>query len=240
MARRNDLFARLSLDYADHPKIAGLSDAAFRTHVEMILYSRRYLTDGQIAKQIAKRWPEQAVSELLANDTHAPSLMTNKDGSYQLHGFHEMQETREEVERKRRIRAEVGRKGGLAKAKQTAKQSSSKLLSKNVPETETETEKRVTRAKPKTSFPADWSPSESHAAKAAQLSLNLQWEAEKFEEHHRSKDNRYVDWGLAFHTWLKHASEYQQRNGTTPRPQSGFDPWAGDWSEDEIRRQKTQ
>lgn len=140
MARRRDLFARLSLDYADHPKIAGLTDAAFRTHVEMILYSRRYLTDGRIAKQIAKRWPEQALSELLANDDETPSLTLADNGDYLIHGFAEMQETRAEVEDKRRIRAEAGRLGGLARGKQSAKRAPSKMLSKNVPETETETE----------------------------------------------------------------------------------------------------
>src|SRR5699024_5094804 len=95
MSRRRDLFARISLDYADHPKIAALTDAAFRAHIEMILYSRRYMTDGQIAKQIAKRWPEQALSELLSNDPDTPSLTLDESGNYHLHGFNEMQETRE-------------------------------------------------------------------------------------------------------------------------------------------------
>jgi len=140
MSRRRDLFARISLDYADHPKIAALTDAAFRAHIEMILYSRRYMTDGQIAKQIAKRWPEQALSELLSNDPDTPSLTLDESGNYHLHGFNEMQETREEIEHKRRIRAEAGRKGGRARAKQAAKQTSSKLLSKTQAETETETE----------------------------------------------------------------------------------------------------
>lgn len=143
MAKRPDFFIRLSLDYADHPKIAGLSDAAFRAHIEMILYSRRYLTDGQIAKQIAKRWPEQVLSELQTNDAAQPSLTRSEDGGYLLHGYSEMQETRDEVAHKRRIRAESGRKGGLAKAKQSAKQPASKLLSKNVPEVEVEVEVEV-------------------------------------------------------------------------------------------------
>lgn len=138
MARRRDLFARLSLDYADHPKIAGLSDGAFRAHVEMILYSRRYLTDGQIAKQIAKRWPERVLAELCTNDPEHPSLQLADDGSFVIYGFSEMQETREEVQVKSQIRAEAGRLGGLAKSKQIA----SKVSSKNVPETETETEKK--------------------------------------------------------------------------------------------------
>src|SRR5690625_2549820 len=140
MARRPDLFARLSLDYADHPKIAALSDAAFRAHVEMILYARRYMTDGVIAKQIAKRWPSDALSELQANDPETPSLSINEDGDYGIHRFAEMQETREPIERKRRIRAEAGRKGGLARGKQSAKRRQSNLLSKTQAETETETE----------------------------------------------------------------------------------------------------
>ena len=134
--RRAGLFARLSLDYADHPKIAGLSDAAFRAHVEMILYSRRYLTDGHIAKQIAKRWPSNAVAELLANDPDRPSLSQNDDGDYIIHDFAEMQETREEVQVKRAKRAEAGRLGGRARASKLP----SKVSSKNVAEIETEIE----------------------------------------------------------------------------------------------------
>lgn len=131
MAKRNDRFIRLSLDYADHPKIAGLSDEAFRVHVEMILYSRRYLTDGVIAKQIAKRWPSTCLAELEANDEQQPSLVKLDDGSYMLHGYSEMQETRDEIEEKRRIRADAGRKGGLAKAKQNAKQDAKQKRSRD-------------------------------------------------------------------------------------------------------------
>lgn len=155
MARREGLFARLSLDYADHPKIAVLSDEAFRAHVEMILYSRKYMTDGQIAKQIAKRWPQQALNELLANDSEAPSLLELDSGDYLLHGFADMQETKQEIEAKRQVRAEAGRKGGRAK-KQNAKpmpsktpsKQSSNLLSKNVAETEPETETEVSNRTP--------------------------------------------------------------------------------------------
>ena len=155
MARREGLFARLSLDYADHPKIAVLSDEAFRAHVEMILYSRKYMTDGQIAKQIAKRWPQQALNELLANDSEAPSLLELDSGDYLLHGLADMQETKQEIEAKRQVRAEAGRKGGRAK-KQNSKpmpsktpgKQSSNLLSKNVAETESETETEVSNRPP--------------------------------------------------------------------------------------------
>ena len=84
MARRSEKFARLSLDYADHPKIVGLSDAAFRAHVELILYSRKYLTDGVIGKQIAKRLLPHVLKELLNNDDEAPSLIALDNGDLSL------------------------------------------------------------------------------------------------------------------------------------------------------------
>jgi hypothetical protein len=34
--------------FPDHPRVVGLTDAAFRTHVAGLCYSARYLTDGSI------------------------------------------------------------------------------------------------------------------------------------------------------------------------------------------------
>ena len=97
---RGDLFARISLDYADHPKIAALSDGAFRAHVEMILWSRKYLTDGRIPKRFANRFGNPAgnpvgsspLDELLANDDRSPSLIELEDGDYMLHDYADHQE----------------------------------------------------------------------------------------------------------------------------------------------------
>ncbi|MBM6588801.1 hypothetical protein [Brevibacterium sp. RIT 803] len=238
MARREGLFARLSLDYADHPKIAVLSDEAFRAHVEMILYSRKYMTDGQIAKQIAKRWPQQALSELQANDTEAPSLLELDSGDYLLHGFEDMQETKQEIEAKRQVRAEAGRKGGRAK-KQNAKPAPSKtpskvssnLLSKNVAEIETESETELSNKPPvsppgdnpqpkptsrKTRIPDDWAPNESHEAKAAELGVDLHAETEKFRDHAIANGKTFVDWSRGFHTWLNNAPKFAPRPGSRP------------------------
>jgi hypothetical protein len=239
MARREGLFARLSLDYADHPKIAVLSDEAFRAHVEMILYSRKYMTDGQIAKQIAKRWPQQALNELLANDSEAPSLLELDSGDYLLHGFADMQETKQEIEAKRQVRAEAGRKGGRAK-KQNAKpmpsktpsKQSSNLLSKNVAETESETETEVSNRPPvsppagdthkptpagrKTRIPDDWASNESHEAKAAELGIDLHAEAENFRDHAIANGKTFVDWSRGFHTWLNNALKFGPRPSGRP------------------------
>lgn len=142
------LFAKLDLDYADHPKIAGLSDAAFRAHVEMILHSRKYLTDGLIKQRFAKRFGSEAVTELLNNDDITPSLIALPTGDYQLHGFTDMQETRAEVEQKRAVNRENGRRGGLAKAAKAGSDSLSETVSENggenVAESESETETEKT------------------------------------------------------------------------------------------------
>lgn len=154
MAKDKRLFARFDLDYADHPKIGALSDGAFRAHVEMILYARKYMTDGVIPYRVAKRFGSDSLSELLANDTESPSLIDLGGGEYLLHGYSDMNETRDEIERRTRVNIENGRRGGLAKkrnAKRIASESVSESLSErgsersseNVAETETETETEV-------------------------------------------------------------------------------------------------
>jgi len=236
MSRRRDLFARISLDYADHPKIAALSDAAFRAHVEMILYSRRYMTDGQIAKQIAKRWPEQALSELLANDPDTPSLALDENGNYHIHGFSEMQETRDEIEHKRRIRAEAGRKGGRARAKQAAKQTSSKLLSKTQAETETETETEVLRAK---RLPTSWAPTQSHIDRAQKSGLDLERELIKFRAWADEKGATSKSWNQRFTRWLINAEEYANRNRPAGAPApNAYDPWAAGYAQLDRKAQE--
>nr|DAL17894.1 MAG TPA_asm: replisome organizer [Caudoviricetes sp.] len=147
MGRDKRLFARLDLDYADHPKISRLSDAAFRAHVEMILYARKYKTDGVIPQRFASRVASGALSELLANDETSPSLVDLGNGSFQLHGYADMNETRDEIERRSLANSENGRRGGVAKAqaakrvaKRTASESLSETGGENVAETETETE----------------------------------------------------------------------------------------------------
>lgn len=74
---KGKLFARLSLDYPDHPKIAALSDSAWRTHVEMIIYARKYELDGVLPARVVKtKWETDSVSELQANGNplHSSSM----------------------------------------------------------------------------------------------------------------------------------------------------------------------
>ena len=78
---RGQLFARLALDYFDHPKIAALSSDAIVAHLEMLVYSRRYLTDGVIPMRVAMRYALHVVDELASNDPENPSVIRCDDGS---------------------------------------------------------------------------------------------------------------------------------------------------------------
>lgn len=119
-------YARLALDYFDHPKIGVLSDAAIVAHLEMIVYSRRYLTDGEIPNRVANRVGFEVLTELASNDPDNPSIVINDDGSVTLHGYADAQETKEEVKGRQQVNARNGAKGGRPKnpvAKRTETQS---------------------------------------------------------------------------------------------------------------------
>ena len=107
---RGQLFARLALDYFDHPKIAGLSSDAIVAHLEMLVYARRYLTDGVIPMRVAMRYALHVVDELASNDHENPSIIRRDDGSLLLHGYEDFQETREDVEGRRRSAQERAEK----------------------------------------------------------------------------------------------------------------------------------
>ena len=105
---RKRLWAKFTLEFADHPKIAGLSDGAFRMLVEMILWSRQGLTDGFIPTAVAHRkWHTdsltdsgyESLNELCTNDVRSPSL-SEVEGGYQIHDFVEVQGSRDSVERR--------------------------------------------------------------------------------------------------------------------------------------------
>lgn len=112
MTKDKRLFAQFTLDFPDGPKIVGLSDAAFRAFVEIVCYSREYLTDGFIAAGVArKRWTADALQELCSNHDERPSLIA-VDGGWRIHDFAKHQMTTADIAVKRA----AGAAGGRAKA----------------------------------------------------------------------------------------------------------------------------
>lgn len=140
MAKDDRLYARFTLDFPDSPKFIGLSVDAKWAYVEMVIYSRRMMTDGFIANAVAlAKWGASVCLELASNDVQNPSLIEVENG-YQIHDFAEHQSTKAEIDALRNKRKSAGRKGGEASARARAKQVPKQNRSKSNPETETETE----------------------------------------------------------------------------------------------------
>ena len=120
MTRSSDrrIWARMTVDFADSPKVVVLSDAAFRALVEMILWCRRGETDGVIPRSYAdRRWgydsyttrttnPDTSrstdpITELRTNHPDRPSLEVNETGDYVLRDFLEHQDSKEQADARR-------------------------------------------------------------------------------------------------------------------------------------------
>ncbi|MGN8049575.1 hypothetical protein ACTJKO_07760 [Curtobacterium sp. 22159] len=127
------LFLQLALDFDDNPKIRPLSDKAFRTLVQLLLYSAKAGTDGRIDAALFRTFgTPKARNELLSNHPTRPSVM-ERDGAFWLHHFERHNRTVAEIESLSKKRAAAGSKGGKAKAsanqagKQTPPQSGSRV-----------------------------------------------------------------------------------------------------------------
>jgi hypothetical protein len=155
MAKDDRLFAPFPIEMDEHPKIIGLSDAAFRAVFEATFYSRRMMSDGFLDERVVlKRWGQAVADELSSNDPERPSWVRVELG-WQIHNFDRYHPVRAEIEAKRaeiaQRRSAAGKRGNekrwatsedsvgsqtVAKGSQTDR----KPLANHRSETETETE----------------------------------------------------------------------------------------------------
>src|SRR5699024_5574378 len=113
----------------------------------MILYARKYMTDGYIPNRVANRVGFESVTELLTNDEANPSLVKTEDGNYYLHGYADMNETKAEIESGTRRNAENDKRGGRPRKRketqpvtESAPQAQTHPGTQKKAETETESE----------------------------------------------------------------------------------------------------
>lgn len=234
------IYAKLDINYPDHPKIAALSDAAFRAHVEMILYCRRFLTDGRIANRIANRFANrfgfEVLTELLHNDPDSPSLTELPDGDYQLHDFVEIQGSRSDVESRAQVNRANGNKGGRPRKTESVSESVTESVGESGGETKPkpnprrEKREEVVEVPNGTSLPRrrgcrlpdDWKPDEDDRRYAVERGLNPDSEAENFRDYWHNKpgkDGLKLEWSLAWRTWIRRSAERPNRLKAVP------DPW---------------
>lgn len=112
------VFAPFPIEMDEHPKIIGLSDAAFRAVFEATFYSRRMLSDGFLDERVVmKRWGAEVAEELSSNDPEKPSWIrvSSPRPGWQIHDFEKHHPLRADIEAKRADvyskRSEAGRKG---------------------------------------------------------------------------------------------------------------------------------
>ena len=93
--------------FPDHPKIIGLSDAAFRLHVAALCYAHRARTDGFIPTGWVGR-QHRAATHLVAARLWVPD--PEEDG-WLIHDYLGWNPSRAEVEDMKRRASEAGKRG---------------------------------------------------------------------------------------------------------------------------------
>ena len=243
---KGQLFARLALDYFDHPKIMQLSADAIVAHLEMIVYSRRYDTDGAIPMRFAMRFATEVLDELASNDPDSPSIIRNDDGTVRIHGYADMQETSEQIAARRQARADAGKRGAAARWQADGKpdgrshgKPDGKRDGKKMAETETETETYISASQASAKVPdlfPDWwaiwgkKKAKGDAAKAYKAALkiiphdDLMAKTRTYWEHVKATglELTYVPYPA---TWLRAEQWDDDLTADTPQQQQAvFDP----------------
>lgn len=105
-------WANFDDNFADHPKVSGLTDGAFRLHTSGILYCARYLTNGVVpVSQVPRLTPTYKsayVTELCGGGD--PLWHLESDG-YHIHDYLQWNRSREQILSERRRKSEAGRRG---------------------------------------------------------------------------------------------------------------------------------
>lgn len=211
------LYAKFDLGFAEHPKIIGLSNEAFRAYVESVLYSRQHLTDGFIDARVvaAKRWLT-AVDELTSNDPVNPSWKA-VEGGYEIHGFAEKQTTSDDIEAMREQKRAAGKRSAEARKQQKINTISTELqqsVEHNVnttsteaqPETETETEtyKSLSVTKGLTGMREDWQPTQKSFdwSVTAVPSVDVEYQTQRFVNYWLANGKRMKNWDATWRNWM--------------------------------------
>lgn len=100
-------FVRLDEGYDEHHKVMPLSDAAFRAHVEAILWASRNEGRYRIPQAVAaKKWRAKIIRELV------DARLFDEDGDvYEVHDYLDFNRSAEEIAAFRESRGDAGSLG---------------------------------------------------------------------------------------------------------------------------------
>lgn len=104
-------YASFDDQFPDHPKIAPLTDAAFRLHVAGICYAARHLTDGRIPADEVPRLVRRYRKTSLAALTDGSALWVPRPGDeFEIHDYLDWNLSRAQVLERRESAAKAARK----------------------------------------------------------------------------------------------------------------------------------
>lgn len=158
---------------------------------------RRFVSDLSVRTAIAtvRETPDGTVYSIVNYDTYAilgdPERDTKRDT--------------------KRDRGETA-----ARQEQPLNQGTSTTTTPYSPPRGTAPEPKASKSR-KRQLPDDWSPTESHEKKAAELNLHIKDEADAFRDHHLAHGKTMLDWDRAFYTWLRNATKF----GSAKQPANG-------------------
>ena len=98
-------WARLEESFAEHPKVADLSDASFRAHVSAICYSSRTLSNGFVPGGILG---QLRATKRVAVELVAAGLWEVSGKGFLIHDYLEYNPSRDDVEQRRLLNSAVG------------------------------------------------------------------------------------------------------------------------------------
>lgn len=113
-------WAKLDDGFADHPKVIEAGPLASWLFVCGLTYCARQLTDGFIPAGQIRKLADVDNAKELAQTLVSVGLWEECDGGYMIHDYLEYNPSRERVLATREVRAEVGSRGGKAKAANAA------------------------------------------------------------------------------------------------------------------------
>ena len=89
---------------------------------------------------------------------------------------------------------------------------------------------RAKRKRPARPLPDDWQPTDEHRKRAAELGVDVDFEATQFRNYAIANDRRYVVWNSAFANWLGNARPRPAPRGApTPTATTFALPDDTDW-----------
>lgn len=244
-------FAAFDVGYLDNPKLVAMLDALPRAvlmHCKSVLYASQHLTDGHVAPGVIRRHiggTEEDVEALVERGLwhrkghNCGECPQPSELEVYVHDYLQHNRSKDDYNRlaRRGKKAAEARWGNATSTPTSNATSTAKSNAGSNAQNSTEQNSSGGRGSARRhKLTDDFEASEAHRKKADDLGLNLEAELEKFKNHFIGNGDTKADWSRTFHNWLTNSLTFSRGRPSPPRPQTGFDPWAGDWSEDDFRK----